>query len=114
MKLKEIRRDGYYTDGKNVFYKVKGDLIQFIPRGTHNDSYMDVGVWTAIASKRDYENEVRKVVAGEEFLNGDIKVIDAKTVDTFYIDAGITPAQFERGVEPKYRNLREIRRYLNK
>ena len=71
MKLGEIRRDGFYTDGERVFYKVKDEFIAYI--------YGDDGIYAAYI--HEPQIEVEKVQAGQVFYNENIKVIDQKTIE---------------------------------
>ena len=74
MKLKEIRRDGFYTDGTNIYYKSKSNFY-----GTYTIKFSK-GKDGMSKAFYDADVEVEKVKVGI-FYDGDLKVIDAKTIE---------------------------------
>ena len=90
MLLNEIKGAGYYTNGKDVYFneskKAGGRIVKFVPEFGGNELFLKSGVVTCYAKSCEYNNEVRLVVSGEEFLEGQIKVIDKKTLEILDID----------------------------
>jgi len=71
MKLKDIKRDGFYSDGTNIYYKSKNDFIMFCKTKE--------GISSSYCF--NLELEVNKVESNQTYYGGDIKVIDSKTID---------------------------------
>jgi len=70
-KLSEIRKDAFYTDSKAVYYKDGKNIVMY--------SKKKDGICTCYFY--DMEIEVEKVQKGQEFYDGDIVIIDEKTID---------------------------------
>ena len=73
MKLKDIRRDAFYTDGIDIYYKSKSDFY-----GTYTMKFAK----TSDGMIKGYCNndvDVEKVNTGS-FYDGNLIVIDSKTI----------------------------------
>lgn len=85
MKFTEMKKGKFYTDGEKVFYKNGKRWIVFCDeRKTESDgttAVLNKGVTIAYAGSKFYEKEIEQVKAGQVFFNGNIKVIDAKTLE---------------------------------
>lgn len=89
MELREIKGAGYYTDGTTVFFneskKAGGRIVKFMPKDEGSELFLKCGVMTSYVKSAELNKEVRLVESGEEFFDGQIKVVDKKTLDIFDI-----------------------------
>lgn len=82
MKLKEIKKNGFYTDGEFVYRKEKNNdytIYQDVSEETKH--FLKAGVRPCGIYPFMLENEVRMVEDGEEFFNGNIKVLNKKQLE---------------------------------
>lgn len=96
MRIDEMKRNSFYTDGENVIFKSKNGqrLLQLTkPDFFENDNpqasirFADTGVDYAYASEMFFQNkDIRKVEKGEVLLGGWVKVIDAKNLEIYSKD----------------------------
>lgn len=84
MKVFEIRGGKFYTNGETVFFKGNDKKFYCFANETETcyngaAAFLNRGVY-ACGVGRHYSDEVRLVETGEEFYNGNIKVIDVKNL----------------------------------
>lgn len=87
MKIKEIKRNDFYTDGKVIVFKVKNDFRIITECERNMSMFIDRGNDYACISEFDFPGDFRKVQAGEIFYNGEVKVIDSKNIEITTISA---------------------------
>ena len=86
MKAIDIKSKNFYTDGIRIFFKDGKKIVEFCKAFEGNDLFLKRGVYIANSTSKTLLNDVRLVEPGEEFFNGQIKVLDRKTLDIFKID----------------------------
>lgn len=93
MKVQNIKK-GLYTDGKKLYTKECGIIVEFIPGSKESGLFLASGVSTA--KTFDYDTEVKKAKARESFFNGDLEIISKDTVKMLRIFP-INPEYNEKG-----------------
>lgn len=89
MKLNEIKRNGFYTNGSEVFYKIKDKIVQFYIEKWKNYK----GIARAYAS--DLNQEVFKVNDNTSFYNNMLKVVNDKIIIIGLITYSYFTLQFD-------------------
>lgn len=115
MKIEEIKKNIFYTDGERIIFKSKNgkDFYQLTESENQNSLFIAHGVDYAYAILNQWENvEVRKVEKNEVLMNGEVKVIDPKNIEILTIKT-LNAKYNSRGEvvnsdELKYEEKREI------
>lgn len=113
MKLKEIKKNGFYTDGEYVYKKEKNnDFTTYDDVSEESECFLKAGVRPCGIFKSMLENEVRLVKDGETFYNGNIKVINKKTLEvvSFHV---LNRVEDKRGYTISHDGYREYKKIIN-
>lgn len=89
MKINEMKKNNFYTDGERVIFKSKNgkNFYQLTESEKNNGLFIDHGVDFANIILKEWENiEVRKVEKDEVLMNGEVKVIDTKNLEILSIN----------------------------
>jgi hypothetical protein len=87
MKLIDIKKNGFYTDGTRVFYKDRKGKITQIGESTKNNSwFLDSGTnFANCPGNEKYNLEVTQIVNGT-FCNGEVTISDKKTIELLEVE----------------------------
>lgn len=95
IKLKNIK-NGFYTDGKDLFSKVNGHPCVWLASRSASDWFLASGTEIAKARYEDLFKDVRPVEPGMTFFDGEVTVLDADTIQGILINP-INPKYNSRG-----------------
>ncbi len=88
MKIQEIKRNNFYTDGSRVIFKSKNgkNFYELTKSAKQTELFIAHGVDFAVAKLSDWKDaEVKKVEKDMILLDGEVKVLDSKNLEILSI-----------------------------